>query len=82
MGIAYPYIMGDFSQRHNLTVIFKDNPDSDDDFGGTHAIQYGNSTHKFTSDHMIILNHSTNGGVESVEGHVFPLKSVKSFKWQ
>jgi hypothetical protein len=71
--------MGDFSEKSNLTVVFKDDPDSDDEFGGTHVINYNDSTHKFTSEHMIILSHMPDN---SIEGQVFPIKAIKSFRWQ
>ena len=67
-----------WEKPYDITVIFKDDPNSDEDFGGTHSITYEKSTHQFTTEHMIIFTHKDG----FVEGQVFPIKSIKSFKWQ
>jgi hypothetical protein len=63
----------------NLTVLFKNNPNSEDEFeGGTHKVDFVNAVLMLSGDHLIITEHADDGG--SITGQVFPLNTVHSYK--
>jgi hypothetical protein len=63
----------------NLTVLFKNNPNSDDGLdGGTHKLEFVNAVIMITGNHLVITEHSEDG--ESITGQVFGLNTVHSYK--
>ncbi len=66
-----------------IKIIFKNIPDSDDDFdGGTHDIVYGKGSIIFTNEHLVLelapkKNEESNQ--QKVTGHVFPIKTIKNY---
>jgi hypothetical protein len=62
----------------NLSVLFKDNPHSEDEFGGTHKVDFTNAVLMISGDHLIITEHVEDGS--SITGKIFPLNSVDSYK--
>tara|TARA_R110000803_G_C11731387_1_gene289707 strand:+ start:301 stop:516 length:216 start_codon:yes stop_codon:yes gene_type:complete len=62
----------------NLNVLFKDNPDSEDDIQGTHKVTFTDAVMMVSGDHLVISEHNEEG--TSITGRVFPLKSVDSYK--
>jgi hypothetical protein len=64
----------------NISLIIKNNPENDDDFGGgTYKLDFNNCDLKFLGDYLVI---EVINGDEKV-GHVFNLKTIKSYKiWQ
>jgi hypothetical protein len=65
-----------------LTVIFKNSPDDEDDFGGgTHSVTYEKAAFQISGDYMVIhLQKEDEGGHGYVQGHIFPIKTIKSYK--
>jgi|LakMenE18May11ns_1017448.scaffolds.fasta_scaffold9887265_2 hypothetical protein len=65
-----------------LTIIFKNNPDSDDEFdGGTYSITYEKAAFQISGDYMVLhLQKEDEYGNGFVQGHVLPIKSIKSYK--
>ena len=65
----------------NLTIIFKNNPDSEDDFDGTYSVDYERASFQVTNQHFILhLQKEDEGGNPFVEGNIFNIKSIKSYK--
>lgn len=62
----------------NLTVLFKDDPNCEDDICGTHKVEFKNAVLMLSGDHLIITEHDDDGS--SITGRVFPLKMVDSYK--
>jgi hypothetical protein len=62
----------------NLSVLFKDNPHSEDEFGGTHKVGFTNAAMMVSGDYLIITEHNDDG--ESITGKVYPLNTVDSYK--
>ena len=42
----------------NLTIIFKNNPDSEDDFDGTYSVDYERASFQVTNQHFILQSQS------------------------
>ena len=61
----------------NLTVLFKDDPNCEDDICGTHKVEFRDAVLVLSGDHLIITEHNKDG---SIIGRVFPLKMVDSYK--
>jgi len=59
-----------------LTILFKDNPNSDDEFGGTHKVVFSNASITITGDYCVV-------GVEtnkkSVVGKIYHLNTIISY---
>jgi hypothetical protein len=62
----------------NLNVLFKDNPDSEDDIQGTHKVTFTDAVMMISGDHLVITEHNEDS--TSITGRIFPLKSVDSYK--
>ena len=64
-----------------LTIIFRDSTNMDDEFGGTYKTTYKNVSLQITNQHMILDIHKKNeDGDTYIESHVFNLESIKSYK--
>lgn len=65
-----------------LTIIFKNNPNSDDEFdGGTYSVDYENASIQITNEHILVnLKKKSESGEEYVMGFVHPIKSIVSYK--
>lgn len=64
--------------KRNITIVFKNNPHDDDDFGsGTHSIEYGLAKIEFKGEYLLL--ETKNGEITKVEVH--PLKTIKAFKY-
>lgn len=63
----------------NLTILFKNNPNSDDEFeGGTHKVDFSDAVLMIAGEHLVVTEHSEDGN--SITGQVFPLNTVHSYK--
>jgi hypothetical protein len=64
----------------NISLIIKNNPENDDDFGGgTYKLDFENCEIKFVGDYLVVEVINNNETI----GHVFNLKTIKSYKiWQ
>lgn len=63
-----------------LTIIFKNNPNSNDDFdGGTYDVTYDNSSFYISGDYMVIESTS---GENTINGNIFHIKTIKSYRWE
>jgi len=62
----------------NLNVLFKDNPNSEDEFSGTHKVNFQNAMLIISGGYLVITEHTEDGS--SITGKVFPLNSVESYK--
>jgi hypothetical protein len=65
-----------------LTIVFKNNPDSDDEFdGGTYSVTYEKAAFQISGDYMILhLQKEDESGNAYVQGNIFSIKSIKSYK--
>tara|TARA_R110002110_G_scaffold154328_4_gene348174 strand:+ start:228 stop:431 length:204 start_codon:yes stop_codon:yes gene_type:complete len=64
--------------KRNITIVFKNNPQDDDDFGsGTYSVEYGLAKIEFKGEYILL--ETNNGKMTKVE--VFPLKTIKAFKY-
>jgi len=60
-----------------IIIIFKNNLNSMDLFeGGSYTLSFNNCSYNISGDHYILEQHNE----DSVEGYVFPLKSIINFK--
>jgi hypothetical protein len=67
-------------EKVNLRLIIKNDPESDDDFGGTYSIEYENVTYRILSEHMVIEEFNGDG---EIIGHIRKIKEIKTYKiWQ
>jgi hypothetical protein len=66
--------------RFKVTLIIKNNPHDDDEFGGgTYKLDFENSFYRIDGGYMVIETKKDDG----IVGQVFELKTVKSYKiWQ
>lgn len=63
----------------NLTVLFKNNPHSEDEMdGGTHTIKFTDVVLMLSGDHLVLTEHAEDG--QSITGKVFPLNTIHSYK--
>jgi hypothetical protein len=62
----------------NLTVLFKDNPHSEDEFSGTHKVDFKNAVMMISGNHLVITEHNEDS--TAITGKVFSLDSVESYK--
>jgi hypothetical protein len=64
-----------------LTIIFKNDPNSMDDFDGTYSVNYEKASFQVSGDNFILhLQKEEKNGDSYVEGHIFPLKMIKNYK--
>lgn len=63
----------------NVTVLFKNDPNSEDGLdGGTHRVEFNDAVLMITGDHLVVTEHSEDGN--SITGQVFSLNTVHSYK--
>ena len=63
----------------NLTILFKNNPHSEDEFeGGTHKVEFSDAVLMISGEYLVITEHSEDGS--SITGQVFKLNTVHSYK--
>ena len=60
----------------NITLIIKNTPYDDDEFGGTYKLDFENASYRIDGGHMII--EVLRDG--DIIGQVFELKTIKSYK--
>jgi hypothetical protein len=62
-----------------LTILFKNDPNSEDGLdGGTHRLVFNNTVLMLSGEHLVVTEHSEDG--DSITGQVFPLNTVHSYK--
>jgi hypothetical protein len=65
--------------KHNINLVIKNNPDSDDFEYGTYTLEFKNCSFRVEGDYFLIENEEKN----TKTGQVFQLKTIKSYKiWQ
>lgn len=65
-----------------LTIIFRNNPNSDDDFdGGTYSVTFEKAAFQISGDYMVLHQQKEDeAGNGYVHGQIFPVKTIKSYK--
>jgi hypothetical protein len=63
----------------NLSVLFKDNPYSEDEFGGTHLVDFKNAKLTISGDHLIITEYNEDDD-SSITGKLYKLNTLDSYK--
>lgn len=67
----------EFVKYKKLTVLFKNNPNSEDVLeGGTHKVEYNDAFIRITENHVIIEEYVDN----TITGQVFDLNTLHSYK--
>ena len=65
--------------KKNIVIVFKNNHDNDDEFGGgTYSVEYDSAEIKFKGEHLLL---STVLSDSSIKTEVHPLKTIKAFKY-
>jgi len=67
-----------------LTIVFKNNPNSEDEFdGGTHTITYENTNIMVSGDYLVLsIQKQDEKGNGYIQGKIHHLKEVLSYKGQ
>ncbi len=64
--------------KKNITIVFKNNYNNDDEFGGgTYSVEYDSAEIKFKGEYLLL---STLLSDSSIKTEVHPLKTIKAFK--
>jgi len=65
-----------------LTIVFKNKPNSDDEFdGGTHIISYDDASITVSGDYLVIsIQNTDENGNGVVEGKIHHLREILSYK--
>ena len=60
-----------------LTVLFKNNPNSEDEFeGGTHKVVFNSASFSISGEYLVVDEYND----ETITGQVFRLNTVHSYK--
>ena len=59
-----------------LTILFKDNPNSDDEFGGTHKVVFSNVSITITGDYCVVEEETSE---KFIVGNLHPLNTIISY---
>ena len=64
----------------NLSVLFKDNPHSEDEFSGTHLVDFKNAELTISGNYLIITEYEENNDDASITGKLYNLNTLDSYK--